>query len=183
MIAGYHNLYYTDRSIVSVTAAVTIGKTGPEGIRQNLTKNFKDITGDALGPETVVDQIYQGGNCFLEFVMQEINITQVRLFLAPARATPTPTTVPAYNEVGKVGHMSTTLAGTLFAIPVVGTPADLAHGTTNSNIRKYQGYVVGDMNETLDVSHNVIPVRFMCLPFSDGTNDVWWDWVSAPTLS
>jgi len=189
-IAGYHNLLWVDKdTTASVGAGISIGATGPEGIRLNLTKNYQEITSGKTGPDTIVNLIAQGGNCFIEFALQELNLDNdaVREFLSPARVTDPPiTNVPYHEEVGLVGHSvydptpatGVGIGGTLFATPVVDTPADLAHQGTASNRRRFQGLIVGDMFETLDVKQNVIPVRFQCIPFL-GTNgvDVWWEWV------
>jgi hypothetical protein len=183
MVSGYHFLYYVDREgILAPTTAVYIGSTGPEGIRQTVSKSYQEIKGDATGPETTVDTVAQGGNCNIEFVLQELNLARVNLFLAPARITTTPGAIPAHNEVGLLGHLGSSFSGILYAVPKLASPAALAHGGSLT-VRKYYGHVVGDIPETLDPTTNVVPVRFLCLPFSDGANLVWWDWLSVGSLS
>ena len=187
MIAGYHDLTYQDRATGST---ITIGATGPEGIRLNTTKNFQEVQSGETGPETVVHTIAQGGNAFLEFVLQELELNDtVREFLSPARFTADIATadIAGWNEVGRVGFGSVDpdaeagsigLAGNLTATPRANTPAALAHQGGAASARIFFGHVMGDLFETLDTSQNAIPVRFICLPFLDGSNNlVWWDWV------
>ena len=186
MISGYHDLYWVDRVeriAGSVLTSIHIGSTGPEGIRQNLTKEFQEIKSDATGPNTTVDTVAQGGNCTLEFVLQDLNLIQVRNFLAPARSAASAgmTSRPAHQELGLLGHLSSTFFGVLYAVPVLNTPADVAHQDTKGNVRQYYGHVIGDMTESLDSTLNAIPIRFLCLPFEDGdtpTKTVWFDWAT-----
>lgn len=188
MIAGYHDLIYEDRA--DGQAALSIGATGPEGIRLSTTKNFQEITSGETGPDTIVHTIAQGGNCFLEFVLQELTLSdRVREFLSPARFTADIVTgdIAGWNEVGRVGFGSVDvdaevgsigLAGNLTATPRANTPAALAHQGAAVSTRIFFGHVMGDLFETLDTTQNAIPVRFICLPFLDGNNNlVWWDWV------
>jgi len=184
-ISGYHDLFYSDRDPDDVTLIPRIGSTGPEGIRLNLSKNFHEIKGDALGADTTVDSIVQGGNLNLEFVLQELNLNVVRQFIAPARETTSPTTRPSHNEVGLVGHLGSSISGALYAVPREDTPADRAHhtaaGATRKTVRKFVGHVINDLPETLDSTMNVIPVQFLCFPFQDalaaGSRTVWFDWL------
>lgn len=192
-ISGYHDLFYSDRAPTDVTSVPRIGSTGPEGIRLNLSKNFFEIRGDALGNDTIVDSIAQGGNCSLEFVLQELNLNIVRQFIAPARETASPTTRPTHQEVGLVGHLGSSISGALYAVPREDTPADRAHhtaaGATRKTVRKFVGHVINDLPETLDSTMSVIPVQFLCFPFVDSSGvTVWFDWLdwtsdSAGTLT
>ena len=183
-IAGYHDLLWVDRDTDgNYTLALTdiLGSTGPEGIRQVATKEVEMIRGDAYG-NTDIDAVYKGGNVELEFVLQELNVTAVREFLAAFRETDTVAANTRYdNEVGIVGHTAangsgTGFAGTLVAIPRAGTPAELAYGGTSS--RMYMGFPIGEFPEFLDTRHSVMPVRFKVLPHDNSGTLVWWQWTT-----
>jgi len=177
-IAGYHAISHKERSqTIAGSPYLALGSTGPEGINLSVSRTFQDITGDALG-DTIVDQVYTGGNCVLEFVLQEIDSDAVRDFISSTRWTDNPsTTVPSHNEVGILGHLASSFAGVLKLTPVAGTSAADAHG--GNSTRNFIGHVIDDFNETLDVKLNVVPIRFRCLPFvssATGSPQVWWEW-------
>lgn len=189
-VAGYHDLYVSDRNAdfssgypTSPSARASLGNTGPEGIRVTVSRSFSDITSDAYG-DSVLDAIYTGGNCVIEFALQVVNTDGVRELLSTYRDTAAvlPTATPRHNEVGAVGTTASTWGMALMAEPRIGTPAALAHGGVASRV--FLGHPFGDFTESLDLGHSIIPIRFRCLPFVEsgvGTELMWWDWYGSPS--
>ena len=144
-IAGYFDLYWSaaGESVVS-----GLGSTGPEGITQTLEYNVEEIMSDALGPKTVVDGIHQGGNCILQFVLQEVAIAQTRRFLSPWTEDQGS---PNYGDglVGIPGSLMSAYCGYLEAMPRTGTPA-AGYNASGGSGRRYFGMAVGPRVEFLD---------------------------------
>ena len=180
-IAGYHAVAFADRHTDPTSAPpspgyVSLGSTGPEGITLTVTKEFQEVTGDALG-DTIVDAVYRGGNCVLEFVLQELNLESVKDFMSATRTTAAPgATVPTHEEVGLVGHLASSFACCLQLTPALLTPAAAAYDTNTT--RTFLGYPTGDFTEFLDTRHRVMPVRFQVLPFDNSGVQSWWLWGS-----
>jgi hypothetical protein len=185
-IAGAYNLYWDDRDTDFTGGYFTanqgnhLGITGPEGIRLTLTREFDDITGDATG-DTVIDACYKGGQCQIEFVLQQINTDPVRAFLSAFRETSNINGANYYqNEVGLLGQFATDYAGCLKMEPVSGSTAALAHGGNGSRV--FAGMPFGDLTETLDAGQSVTPVTFRCLPFVGYSSSItgWWERYASP---
>ena len=173
IISGYHDLFWA--SAADTSTFVALGRTGPDGFRRIVEYNVKELTGDALGPETVIDGIYQGGNCTLEFTLQDLGRDAVKNFLAQF-PTLGPVATTDINKVGTPGvPLSCTRGGYLKATPTLGTPANTVHGATSGQV--YFGYHINPLTFNLDTNERFVPIVFRCLPYLNGSSQrVWWDW-------
>ena len=171
MIAGYHDLYWAE---VGVSTTVALGATGQTGIQYIETRHHQEITGDALGPQAVVDGVYQGGSAILAFTLQEIKLATAKKFLHPfTNGYPGSISTANEGQVGVPGTLHSQYAGILEAIPRTGTPAASLHAS-GGNGRRFVGLFIGELRENLDTNARMIAVTFRCLPFSDsGTLKFW----------
>lgn len=170
-IAGYFDIYWMEHGVSS--SAAILGNTGPDGINWEEEFNLQEITGDAYGPRTVVDWIYQGGNMFLNFVIQDVKLISVKKFLNPWTFS---TGTPTYGE----GRMATpgalgsnTAIGTLQLIPRSGTPAASYMASGGSGMQ-FKGLCIGPHNRSLDTRARFVPVRFQCVPYDIGSGTIGW---------
>lgn len=192
-IAGSHKFYYAP---YGTTGGPTyLGATGPEGINQVREFFTQEITSDELGPNSVIDHVYQGENLTLEFVLQEVNKDIVQMFLHPWQCAYTSGAVSSVNQehFGAPGRLGCAVYGVLEAIPTAFSRAEGFTGgsaagstgvypttpaeTPNSG-RHYRGLVVGTLTEPMDTRARFIPVRFQCYPFTDSTFTKHWKWIS-----
>lgn len=170
MIAGYHDIYWMPFGTSS--GAVVLGATGPDGVELVETPNEFAITGDALGPNTIVDHVNQGGNLVLSFTIQEPKLTIVKQFLncwTAGDGTPT------YGEFriptpGALASIAT--AGTLQLMPRTGTPA-AAYMASGGQGLQMTGIPLGPRRHFLDTRPRFIPIIFQCYPFSDSGTMRW----------
>lgn len=171
MIAGYHDLYWAE---AGVSTAAALGATGPAGIQYIETRHHQEITGDALGPQSVVDGIYQGASVILSFQLQEIKKDTVKKFLHP-HTNGVSGSIVTTNEgfVGTPGTLHSAVMGKLEAIPRTGTPAASLHAS-GGNGRRFYGLFIGELREGLDTNARFIPVTFRCFPFDDSGTLKWW---------
>ena len=175
MIAGYYDIYWMEYGVSS--GATVLGSTGPEGVEIEEEVRLAPIMGDALGPETVVDFIYQGGNLFLNFVLQEVKTTIAKKFLncwTQSEGT------PAYGEfrVGTPGQLGTNVFGTLQMMPRTGTPAASYQASGGQGLQM-TGIPVGNYRKFFDTRARFIPIRFQAVPFVDSTVTRWAKWITA----
>lgn len=175
MIAGYYDIYWMENGVSS--GAATVGITGPEGVEIEEQANLFPITGDAFGPQTVVEHIYQGGNLFLNFVLQEVKLAAAKKFLNPWTQS---AGTPAYGEfqVGVPGQLGTNVYGTLQMIPRTSTPAASYQASGGQGLQM-TGIALGNYRKFFDTRARFIPVRFQAIPFSDSGTYRWAKWITA----
>lgn len=160
VISGYYDLYWAANG-VSTTVAIGVVQGGLKLIQ---TRNVDMITGDEYGPNTVVDMIYRGGSVMLEFTLQEIKRDSCQSLLSPFTIT---SSVPYWERMGVPGTVaSLSFAGTLEAIPRVGTPAASFYASGGNGWR-FRGANIAPYERPLDTGLHAIPIRFQCLPFED----------------
>ena len=179
-IAGYHDLYWQPHD---AAYSESLGMTGPEGIELNKEVFIEPITGDALGPNTVIDGIYQGANVTVSFVLQDVKRTIVKRFLSPMTEDAENPKVTGRPEfLGVVGRMVCDFAGYLYAIPRAGTPAASLNASGGSG-RRLLGVCVGPRAEFLDTRPRFIPVQFQVYP--EYLADEWkfWTWTNDPNVN
>ena len=190
-IAGYHYLYYAQYGIASdalTSGDHYLGVTGPEGIRLNRETQIEEITSDELGPNAIIDGVYQGDNITLEFVIQDVNKEIVQALMHPFQTEGE--SVGALDVtpelVGIPGKFVCGVIGTLVALPLTGTPAADFTGVANADGtpgRRFKGINIGPVLETLDTTPRFVPIRFQAYPYQT-TADVsagtlrYWEWVS-----
>jgi len=182
-LVGYHTLYYVPSGATPSTSTHLVGKTGEEGIRLTRDVLIQEITADELGPEAIVDGVYQGANMEMEFVLEEVNVESVQALMHPFQTNAAGTSVEA-GHVGVTGTLASGRAGTLFALPVANTPA--ANQDTGGSLdgygRIFQGINIGPVVETLDTTPRFIPIRFRCYPYplyASPSTLVYWEWAAA----
>lgn len=181
VLAGPYRLFW--RSPVGSTD-IYLGCTGPEGVTSTRDQRVEDIVCDQLGPATVMDGVYQGGNVTLSFILQEAKRKAVRGFLSPFNEQYDASMDTGYPErIGVIGSLASDYAGLLTLVPLSGTPAST--GVAGNNNRAYRGIPIGPIVEYLDARPRFIPVTFQAYPQNVGTDAnplwKWWDWVAAPS--
>lgn len=165
VLAGPFTLAYTP----SGGSAASLGIIGPEGIR--LTKNYacRPITSDLYGRDTILDGVYQGGNLYLEFLLQEANKANVKAMAFPFNVTTTSgSTMSLENELGVPGKLWSTGGGVLVLTAVTGTKA-ASEGTptrTYSNIVPAPGH---QLDYFLASDLRTFPMRLLALPYDIGS--------------
>jgi hypothetical protein len=177
MIAGYYDLYWMEEGVSS--GAASLGSTGPEGIEFDEQANLFPITGDAFGPQTVVDWIYQGGNLILNFVLQEVKLAAAKKFLNPW--TQELQGSPQYGEfrLGVPGELGTNVMGTLQMIPRTGAPAASYMSSGTAQGLQMVGIALGQYRKFFDTRARFIPVQFQAIPVSDSGTYRWAKWITS----
>lgn len=163
MIAGPYDLYWAESG---QSVAASLGASGPTGITYIEQPNINWITGDVLGPETIVDGVYQGKNATIAFQLQEIKLSVAKKFLHPFGVT---SSLGADNPelFGVPGTIiSVSYQGRLELIPRANTPAASLHAA-GGNGRRFFGVFAGELRENLDTRPRFVPVVFRCMPFVD----------------
>ena len=184
ILAGHYDIWWKDRDTGAVDSNVSdykhLGMTGSEGIRTNQEINTIPIAGDRFG-ETDVDGVFSGQNLTLEWVLQEVNKDSVQNFLSWYRNSSAATEKHFFNEMGQVGNLISSLAGTLKIAPRVNTTSNLAPGNNQEATRYYKGVNVSPIQEILATEPNFIPVSFKAYPFYDSNNNiVMFEWGDSP---
>ena len=176
-VAGYHDIYFMPYG-TSSGSALDLGNTGPEGVDFEHEEYSTPITGDALGPQTVIDHVNQGGTLTISFTIQEFKNATVRKFLAPWALNEVggnwgnATSPYGHYYVGIPGEIGSQCAhGYLFFSPRAGTPAYAVEST--DKIVMVKGMVVGPKRYSYDTRHRIIPVRFQCVPFYVTADTAW----------
>lgn len=157
----------------------SIGIIGPEGVRWSRQLAGEPITSDQYGRETILDGVYTGGNLFLEFLLQEANSAIVKAMAYAFSGAPSSTTTALFsaeNELGNPGQLWSAACGSLVLTPVQGSPA----WNETTPVRTF-GLCGPAMGHTLDAylraGMKSIPMRMLCLPYSDGgspAKTVWF---------
>ena len=181
-IAGYHDLYWMPAGEEN---SVSLGMTGPDGLDLSKEMFETPITGDAFGPDTLIDSIYQGANVTLSMTLQDVKLDIVKRFLNPFTEDEEPSTITGRPEaVGVVGRLACSVAGSLYAIPRANTPAASLNASGGSG-RRFVGIASGPRNESLDTRPRFIPITFQAYPFYlvSTTRWVWWEWVSSAPVA
>lgn len=183
-IAGYHKLYWLNQGDSGPTdSGDYLGVTGPEGINYIEELNHSEITGDALGPSSIIDGVYQGKNVTLEFALQSVGSFCCKSFLNPftyRTSGSIETVTSGAGNFGIPGTLHSSYVGVLEAIPETGTPA-ASLNSSGGSCRRFYGLFIGPKRESLDVNQRIIPVRFRCFPWSDSADSLIkiYKWISA----
>lgn len=176
-IAGAYNLTYA--SADSPSNFLTLGVVGDRCLKEVVQYAGQDITGHALGPQTVIDGIYLGGNCFLEFVCQEYNRNIVKSLIHPfsiASGSSFVNTPGLDGEIGVSGTLMSQYAGILKATPITNT---LAHQKYSASlrVRTYGIAVVANghsIERFFEAQLQAIPMRLRCYPYDFNGKQVWY---------
>lgn len=179
MIAGYHDFYWLPPGDSGPTDANDwIGATGPDGINVSETDNLQAITGDVLGPNTIVDHVSQGVNVTIEFTLQEVKLIACKRFMHPWQYASSDSVTGSAGLLPTPGILGSAMTGVLEAIPRSSTPA-ASLNASGGNGRRYYGICIGPRNFTLDTTARFVPIRFQCYPFSDSGVIKHHKWISA----
>lgn len=177
MIAGYCDLYWLPYGDSGPTDANDwLGST--EGLSYTHDEQIQEITGDPLGPGTVMDSVYQGGNWFLEFTVQEIKLLVAKRFLNPFTQSAGESVTGRHGYVGTPGILGSSVTGVLEAIPRTSTPAASLNSSGGSGFRFY-GHIIGPRRYSLTTVPRFVPVRFRCYPFTEDAVYKWYKQISA----
>jgi len=139
--------------------------------RVTRTMEASDINGTNLYGHTVIDAIYQGGNCFLLMTVKEWT-DQLRDILWPFAS--------SMGQVGQVGRLLTDLAGSLTLTPMAGTPA----ATHDGQVLNF-GKAILSPGHNVEIEYGPVPrdvaLVFRCFPFevtdpvTEETSVVWFE--------
>lgn len=165
-------------SYTATWQAAALGMT-EDGFTITWSFETEDVTTDSYG-DTVIDSVYRGGNCFVEFTLKEWLAAGVEHLITPWDQT-------NFGGVGTVGRMAVNGNGTteitepLVLTDVDGTPAANASNITTP-VWTFHETILDNAHEVtfaLNNRHRVIPIRLRCYPTSQSSVVRWWT-CSAP---
>lgn len=150
----------------------TVGQI-EDGIEFEWVFNGEVIKGDNLG-DSMQDGVYRGGDCFCSMTLTEYD--QAKLLKAIWPWSPAGAGAANFGRVGTVGVLATSAARTLILTKVIGPNASptsitcTANGTTGGAILPF-GFPIRLL---LAPRLRRIPLRLQLLPYSSGSNTVWF---------
>lgn len=188
-IAGPFKAFYAQPTSGSLTY-YTLGVIGSRGIRQLRRPEIEEYSVDLAG-NSIVEGTYLGGQVFLEFDLEEANITAVKDICNQFKLTP-PTAgatnvADQGNEMGIPGTFVTDKAGSIMLMPMfsaTGTVHTTA-GAETTPVRTYGlvAMAAGFEHESLYSSkRRVHPIRLRCYPYSDGGSPAKYIWYTLGAL-
>lgn len=124
----------------------------------------EEVTADSYG-DAVLDGVYRGGNCFVEFNAKAYLAAAIAGMIWPYHAT--------YGVVGIVGRLdvASSIASALVLTDVTGTPAE-----TNPATITFHSTILDnghEVEQNLNNRHRIIPIRLRCYP-TEQTSIVRW---------
>ena len=128
---------------------------------------WEPITGDLTGSQTVVDGYAAGKSVILEFVLQEINRTDIEDFLYPWQTYSAGNTFPDVHKANHgpiIGQLISEVAGTLRLTPKPGS--ELA---ATIQYYDFRGIAHGPKTRNLNTRPSVVPILFQVLPTFENT--------------
>ena len=188
-VAGpFHALYTgpTATPYASGITSATLGVIGEKGIRQIRTFEGEEYSGDVLGA-SIVEGVYLGGQMFLEFELEEADLTNVKSLMNPSR-TGAHGTADAAGYVGVPGTFMTEFAGSLVLEPLYTGTAQLhtTAGQQTTPVRTYGLVTIAagfQMEQLLGSRRRIIPIRLRCFPYSDAGSPAKYIWYSVSAIS
>jgi hypothetical protein len=166
-IAGPFQVSFTLGGGTPNLSADKIGFIGAGGVREIMRIEGEEIPVDLLG-NTIVDAVHMGGQCFLEFILEEIGYTQCQKLINPFS-----NTVGNDLELGVPGTFMSAKAGATKLWPVAGSSAaaqtNLVSGVSGA-YRTYDltslapGFEIGKLFST---RRRALPLRMRVFPFLD----------------
>lgn len=189
VICGAFNAQYAPYSANSFTYA-SLGDLTNDGIEEIEPQSGYPFTSGMFG-DTVLDGVTGGSSeMILEFVLQNVNITQVRRLVRPWYIDTNATTPMVQNTNGTnalegavtpAGLKWSGIAGRLALTPVAGTSAD--YGDSASHIRYYKHVVLmngSEIRKKFWYRERYLPIRLRVLPWLDSDSILrFWQYVSS----
>lgn len=169
--AGYHRLYFAPNA-GSAGGATYLGET-QEGLRWGTQIHRQHIRSDRGGMARV-NGIEQGVDLTLSCIGIEADLFKIAAKSLTASGAAY-TSMKAYHSVG---HLTSTKAGPLYAVPVAGTPAETEAGVGNCYIF-YLAVLGNNLDDLLSSKLRVLNATFELYPDS-ANSDKYWDTVAIP---
>lgn len=176
IIAGPFSVDY--RLGISDTAHATTNNLGiiTRGVREIIRYKTEEVQGDLLG-ESTIDGIHLGGDCFLEFELEEANIYAVMLMAHPFTVLTAATLTNTLLHEGQVGVPGTALtdaAGSLLLTPSYGVAGSALNsaGAQDYPVRRYKICTLApnfEMNKLLASRKRTFALRMRAYPFYDSS--------------
>lgn len=166
--------------------AAHLGVIGARGVRQIRRHEAEEYSADLLGT-SIVEGVYMGGQCFLEFELEEANLATALALTNPNKISPASGQYDQGNELGVPGTFMTSKAGTLVLSPLyskTGTTHTTA-GAQTTPIRTYGlcNLAAGfDQEQLFSSKRKIIPVRLRCYPYSDAGSPPKYIWYSLSAI-
>ena len=178
-ISGAYQMYYvphtTTLALTMSANVLSLGITGPEGVRFTREDHVDPIYDDENGPDAVQDVVMRGASATLEFVLEDIDREVVYQLLYPWSVNPaTGASLPGRPDYyGVPGRFGCAVGGKIEAVPIIGSAADTAGFpvvASGLQSRKFYGIIESPVVENFDTAPRFIPIRFRCLPFYDAAD-------------
>lgn len=177
VLAGPYTATYAGPSGSNPSVA-TLGTIGEKGIREIIRVEEEEIGADLLGG-SIVDGVYRGGQCFLEFDLLEVKYANVKAMLNPYAATP-----GVEGEMGVPGMMTSAKAGQIVLTPAYTT--NTSAGADTTPVRTYGLVKIAanfDITRLLASRARIIPIRLRCFPYlGSGGQSSSYIWYSKSAL-
>jgi hypothetical protein len=172
IVAGPYNGTYDALSTTDGTGlgAVSFGKVDT-GFRIRLQFTKEAVRGDLYG-DTIIDNVFRGGNCHLSLVGIEYGVGLVGVFTVYSG---TPGGTPTLGVIGRLGlpgvmDSGSKYAGAVVLTAVAGTTAAAAPATLTAA----EGIVSEETIEILlSTQYRRVPITLQLLPYLNSVN-VWF---------
>lgn len=162
-IAGPYTATYNPA--LGTSGALSLGIT-EDGFELEDTPFADIIRGDNLG-ESIQDGVYRGKDRYINLVAEEWDLEGLRRAFQPFIDADA---ISDIGEVGQVGRLLTNLAGILVLTAVAGTTAAAVPATFTANKAIIApGF---PLRSLLATRHRKLPLRFLLLPYVDGSDIV-----------
>lgn len=146
LIAGPYTVTYNSQVLGIIEDAWSL----------EITPSVDSIQGDNLG-DSVQDGVYRGGNCFLDFVLQEFDAAAARLAFWPYNS--------IFGDVGQVGTLQSSFAKTLVLTAVAGTTAFTEGPKTITSTDNCVLAANFPIRMLFGSRLRSVPIRFQLLPY------------------
>ena len=167
-------------------ALAHLGVIGSRGIRQKRRVEIEEYSADLAG-NSMVEGVYLGGQVFLEFDLEEVNLNTVGALCNQFKIGTITGTQDHQNEMGVPGTFVTSKAGSIVLEPLYSASGNIhtTAGNQTTPVRTYgivamaAGFEVESLYSSKRKTH---PVRLRCYPYSDGLSPPKYIWYSLSAI-
>jgi hypothetical protein len=159
-----------------------LGVIGDGGVREVIRYEMEDFNADIVG-NTVVDSVYLGGQCFLEFTLEEVDFARVNLLAHVFSDIAGALSAGVEGQIGIPGQFASYRAGKLTLSPEnpVGTAALTSAGIQATPQREYGLSVLAagfELTKLLASKRRNYAIRLRCFPYETTPGSgiyVWYE--------